>query len=120
MTQNITSNLALSIDFKHDRIRIHKSTLRAMGRPDYVQLLINPEERMLAVMRADRSDLSAHRLHWPRLASGQCFELHSKPFLKALFGLRGDWQDNRTYRIYGECLPDKGVAIFRVEDAVGV
>ena len=33
----------LSIDLKKSLIRIHRNTLRLLGDPDYIQLLINPQ-----------------------------------------------------------------------------
>ena len=110
------SDLAISIDFKRNRIRVHKGTLHAMGNPEYIQFLVDPEQRAFAIVRSDRSDLLAHRLHWPRLARGQCFELHSKPLVKSLLGLCGDWREDQTYRINGGVAPGKEAAFFHVAD----
>ena len=111
---------ALSLDFKRNRIRIHKSAIRSIGNPDSIQFLVNPQKGMLAIMRSDHSDLRAHRLHWRQLAHGQSFELHSKRLLRRLQGLCAAWQDNRTYRIRGETVPNQGVAVFRVAESVRV
>lgn len=35
----------LSIDLKKSLIRIHRNTLRLLGDPDYIQLLINPNSK---------------------------------------------------------------------------
>ena len=40
---------ALIIDMKKFRIRIHRPTLRAIGNPKLIQLLVNPEKRAVAI-----------------------------------------------------------------------
>lgn len=42
----------LFIDLKKNRIRIHKQTLHLLGDPEYIQLLINPVTRLIAVRRS--------------------------------------------------------------------
>ena len=47
---NCTNSLPIiCIDFKKSRFRIHKNTLRMLGNPDYIQLLVNPYKNMLAI-----------------------------------------------------------------------
>ena len=114
------AELAMSIDFKHHRIRIHKKTLHALGNPEYVQLLVASEERALAIARCDRSDPQSHRLHWERLANGQSFELHSKPLMMNLLKLRGDWREDQTYRIRGAVAAADGAAVFNMAESTRV
>ena len=42
----------LCIDLKKSLIRIHRNTLRLLGDPDYIQLLINPATKMIAIKAA--------------------------------------------------------------------
>ena len=42
-------NLGILIDLKKKRIRIHRSTLHAIGSPVRVDLRVNPEQSMVAV-----------------------------------------------------------------------
>jgi len=110
--------LALSIDFKHHRIRIHKATLHAIGKPEYIQFLIDPGQRAFAITRSDKTDLLAHPLHWARLTGGPSFELHSKSLVNSLLGLCESWQGDRTYRICGEITPNEDTAVFHVANAI--
>ena len=50
----------LCIDLKKNRIRIHKQTLRLLGNPEYIQLLVNPDIHMIAIRRSVRQDYLAH------------------------------------------------------------
>ena len=44
----------LSIDLKKSLIRVHRNTLRLLGDPDYIQLLINPNAKMIAIKAGDK------------------------------------------------------------------
>lgn len=40
----------MTIDLSRGRFRVHKSTLNKMGRPQYIQFLVNPEEMLIAIL----------------------------------------------------------------------
>lgn len=44
------NELGLRIDVKYNRIYIHRTTLRAIGNPDFVSLGIHPEKKKLVVL----------------------------------------------------------------------
>ena len=44
----------MTIDLSRGRFRVHKSTLNKMGRPQYIQFLVNPEEMLIAILGSDR------------------------------------------------------------------
>ena len=41
----------MTIDLSRGRFRVHKSTLNKMGRPQYIQFLVNPEEMLILDFR---------------------------------------------------------------------
>lgn len=108
---------AITIDFKKDRIRIYKRTLYSIGTPEFIHLLVNPEERTLAILRSDHSDLGAYRLPRARFEDKQCFEIASKSLMRGLLTLCDDWQDNRLYRVYGDIIPNEGIVRFNLADS---
>jgi len=93
---------------------------RAIGKPEYIQFLIDPGQRAFAITRSDKADLLAHPLHWSRLTGGPSFELHSKSLVNSLLGLCEHWQSDRTYRISGAIAPHEDAAVFHVENAIMV
>ena len=109
---------AILLDFKKYRIRIYKRTLHSIGNPEYIQLLINPEDYTLAIWRSDRFDLRAYRLPRLRFEDKQCFEIISKSLMKSLLGMCNTWQDNKLYRVYGEIIPNDGIVQFNLMKAV--
>ena len=118
MNDKSISRPAILLDFKKDRIRIYKRTLHFLGNPEYILLLVNPEDHTLAIWRSDRSDLRAYRLPRIRFEDKQSFEIASKPLMKSLLSMCDDWQDKRLYRIYGEIVQNEGIAQFNLMEAV--
>lgn len=116
MSEN-TGRPAILIDLKKDRIRIYKRTLHAIGDPEYILLLVNPEDRTIVILRSDRDDQRAFRLPQARFADKQCFELHSKALVQNLRGMCEEWIENYSYRIYGEVVKNEGIARFCISGA---
>lgn len=118
MTNNNTARPAILVDLKKYRIRIHKNTLRSIGTPNYVLLLVNPEEHTLAILRSDRSDPRAHHITMISSENNKSFELYSRSLVKKLRDVCSSWQDSQSYRLYGEIIPHEGMARFYMSEAV--
>ena len=115
MTKNNLTRPAISVDLKKHRIRIHKNTLRSIGNPDYVRLLVNPEDRTLASLRSNRFDPRAHHII---MTTRTAIELYSRSLTKSLRDICSTWQDNQSYRMYGKTILVEGVAQFHMDDSV--
>jgi hypothetical protein len=118
MTDSSTVRPAILVDLKKYRIRIHKNTLRAIGTPDYVLLLVNPVECTLAILRSEKSDPRAYRITKASLEANKSVELYSRSLVKNLRDVCSGWQDNQSYRIYGEIFSSEGMARFFMSQAV--
>ena len=118
MTENNLTRPVIWVDLKKYRIRINKNTLHSIGDPDYVLLLVNPEERTLAVLRSNRSDPRAHPITKASIATRKSFELYSRSLTKSLRDICSNWQDNQSYRMYGEIIPSEGVAQFHMDKVI--
>jgi hypothetical protein len=118
MIENDLAKPVILVDLKKYRIRIHKNTLHSIGDPDYVLLLVNPDERTLAILGSSRSDPRAHRITRAPVVNRIRFELYSQSLIKSLRDICSHWQDNQSYRMYGEIVPDEGVARFHMDESV--
>ncbi|MGE5417444.1 MAG: hypothetical protein ACM3UZ_11975 [Acidobacteriota bacterium] len=118
MTENSPVQPAILVDLKKYRIRIHKNTLRSIGAPTYVLLLVNPEEGTLAILRSDRSDPRAHHISRSSVENNKSFELYSRSLVRKLRDVCSSWQDSQSYRLYGEIIPHEGMARFNMSEAV--
>ena len=108
----------LSIDLKRNLIRIHKVTLDALGQPEYIQLLVNPSDKSIAIMKGIRSDKLAHHVSYERIKKGQSFELHSTVLLNELKSISNQCETMKAYRIYGSYIPTHEIVRFAIDDCV--
>ena len=115
--ENNSSRPTISIDYKQNRIRIYKRTLRLIGNPKNIFLLINPEEQVLVILGSDKSDKKVLNTKYSHTKSNQSYEISCKHLLKQLLTVCNNWQDNRLYRIYGEVLQNQNAVQFRLVDA---
>lgn len=118
MNDKTSSRPAILIDTKKHRIRIHKYTLHSIGDPDNILLLINPEERTMVIMACDRSEPRAHHILWESVKNKKSIELYSTTLVESLCTVCREWKNNSSYRIYGELIPNEGVARFQLSDSV--
>lgn len=118
MNKQTSSQPILSIDPRRNCIRIHKRTLHLLGDPEYIQLLVNPDARLIAIMRSTRADNLAHKVKYNRGTDRNCYELYSTNLLQHLQRVTNDWPDNTGYRIYGDYNQRNGIAQFSMDNIV--
>lgn len=118
MTGSSFPKPTILVDLKKCRIRIHKNTLHSIGDPDHILLLVNPVERTLAVLSSDNSDTRAHKINKVSSSNQKCIELYSQSLVKNLLNLCSYWQENHSYRLYGEIISNEGVAQFHMDKSV--
>ncbi len=105
---------AITIDPKKNRIRVYKTTLNALGTPPYVQLLVNPTQKLVALLAVEKSNGAnqTHKIDWNDSTLENSFEIYSKPLIKNIFKILDGLDDTFSYRITGKIIPDKKIAIF--------
>ena len=85
-----------------------------IGDPKFILLLVNPEERTLAIRCCEETERCAHRIS----RSKRRPELYSKILLRTIFTLRDDWMVDYSYSIDGEIFPSEGMMKFKIDNAV--
>lgn len=107
---------SILIDMRKNRIRIHKHTLRALGNPDFVVFIVNPEEYTLGIKCSTIDDKLAHRIRKNTLKK-EC-EFHSKSLMAAFHNLCPDWEDKDSYRLEGKVIADENMAVFSMKNFI--
>lgn len=110
--QEKTSQATIVIDLKYHRIRIHRSTLQLLGNPDYIQLLVNPDSHVIALLPSNQQDYLAHKIYRKKLSDKQCFELYSKPLVETITRLCYQWQSDCSYRMDGQKISSQNIILF--------
>ena len=78
MNNKHSSHPLICIDFKKNRIRIHRNTLRQIGNPEYIQLLVNPDQKMIGIKASCAEDKLAHKVKDYFVINGNSYELYSR------------------------------------------
>ena len=116
MMDNHTTKPIILVDLKKDRIRINRNTLHDIGNPEYIFLLVNPEKLTLALLRSNHFNVRAHRVS----IEAKAVELYSKPLIKSLCVVCSNLQNEISYRLFGQIVPNEGIAMFFIPEAVPV
>lgn len=117
-----TSNCkpAMFIDQKRARVRIYKRTLHMLGDPQFIQLLINPNNLTVAIRPAEQTDTLAHRIMRKKRSDKTSYELYSSYFIRKLKSICTNWKDGESYRLFGEIFVSENVARFDLDKALPV
>ena len=62
MTETPNPAVTISVDLKKYRIRIYKSMLRLLGDPPYIQLLVNPDNKCVAIRAVEKAVIIRHKI----------------------------------------------------------
>ena len=106
----------MTIDLSRGRFRVHKSTLNKMGRPQYIQFLVNPEEMLIAILGSDRplSGGTANNVQQFQLTK-HSVEFYSSTLMSALVDMIGILDFRYSYRVSGEVDVANRVAYFSMK-----
>lgn len=118
MNNKHSSHPLICIDFKKNRIRIHRSTLRQIGNPEYIQLLVNPSQKMIAIKASCAEDKLAHKVKDYFVINGNSYELYSRELLYSLSQLNLSWEKFNIFRLEGNIYPDKKIALFSMDNII--
>ncbi len=105
---------SIVVDMRKNRIRIHKHTLRMIGDPDFVMLIINPATQTFGIKCSMLDDKLALRVRKSTIKN-DC-ELYSKPLMAALHQLCPDWNKTYSFRLEGEVIADENMAVFSMRN----
>lgn len=118
MTEHQRHLTQISIDLKKYRIRIHKDSLRLIGDPDYIQLLVNAETQQVAIRAVQRATAGshAHKISRAKSTSDSC-EIYSRPFCDKLCSDFDCFHAKASYRLTGVVVPSQNAAVFSLRSA---
>ena len=107
---------SLVLDFRHGRIRLNFISLDYLELPDYIRLLINPQDQKLCVQVSEPDDPRSHRISSQQQRKPVYYEFNSRSLLRQLNGC-GFSDMNRNYKIPGVLMKDQRMLVFELKDA---
>lgn len=106
---------AICIDAARNRVRIFKRTIRQLGNPAYIQLLVNPVTQCIAVLPSDTANKSlSHKVN----LSTRSYEINSKRFVGRLLELYSPVSNLNKVKIEGYYSETRNTAFFPLTNAV--
>ena len=104
----------ISLDMKKNRIRIHKSTLELLKYPKNIHILINPNEYKLVIRPTPPDIKDSLKINYK--TDSDC-EFYSTDLMDQLSRLKPQLLYSCTYRIIGEIVEEKRIALFDINKA---
>lgn len=107
------AKLGITFSLRRDSTYIHRTTLKEIGEPGYVRLLLNRKQKRIAVQSCEEIDNDAYQV--PAYENWNQFEIYSLKFLRMIYKMAG-WDVRKSYRIYGYPVTDYRLVLFCLED----
>ena len=101
------------IDISKYRMRIHRTTINALGKPERVLLLVNPDEKTMGIMPTESDDKKGHKIKYDGLSC----EIYSTPLIGTIGELTGNFKLRHRYIIEGKLIATEKLALFELEKA---
>ena len=114
MTENDEKGLYLRIDTRYNRFCIHKSVLKSIGNPEFIQLCFHPKCRELMILSALMDETKAIRVHY---CKDRSFFVYSKALIDGIRIISGSLQKQRSYLLKGKLIDSIPAISFSVGDA---
>lgn len=109
----------LTLDFRKGRIRIYRATLKLLNNPDYIRLLVNPEQEIIAVQVSDANEARAFRSAGLRIDSQKNYDLSSRALTDQLRPC-WRWEAGKSYRLTGKVIKGKDIVVFDFNTSICV
>ncbi len=109
-------SLLISLDFRKPRIRIYKTVLQALNVPTHIQILVNPELKVLAIRGINnptaKDRYCAHKVSPDLFGSENCCEVYSKLLIDKICSLVDGVCTDLTYNLVGKISDDRKIIYF--------
>lgn len=89
-----------------------------LGDPNYIQFLVNPNDKTIAIHTSLPDDHLSQHVRWRRLRGKQCCEFYSKVLIDALRDVGLDWDNQHAYKLYGHLYKKMSIVRFSMSDYV--
>lgn len=107
------AELGLRIDANHNRFCIHRTTLKAIGYPEFITLGIRPKRGKLIVMAHTEGLGQAIRVDY---ANTDSFCIHSKFLMESIRSYMPQIRGNGSYRLKGKKMVNVPAVAFDMTD----
>ena len=114
MSERPDNRIVLSIDLKKDRLRVHRTALKLLGCPAYVQLLVSLRDNAIIIMGCDEHTPGSQdiRVVFDKPSTAGTFDIYSKELISRLRKQFTGLDKMGLYRLSGTFLEEEGYVCF--------
>ena len=114
MEDRTSSQIIMSIDVKKNRLRIHKSTLHALGNPPFLQLLLSPKRDSIVLLKREQKVPNGQeiRVVFEMGKSSRSFDIYSKELMDRIRKQFSGLDQRGLYRLTGFEVPEESGVCF--------
>ena len=114
MSEIQDNRINLSIDLKKPRLRIHKTALKLLGFPAFVQLLISPKDNAIIIMGCEEHVPGGQeiRVVFDKPNMTGTFDIYSKELVSLIKKQFAGLDEMGLYRLSGTFRPEDGYICF--------
>lgn len=123
MSEKLDRRITMAIDLKKNRLRIHRSTLRLMGSPPFIQLLFSREHNAIAVVSRDEGEIPCIkevRVIYDFRDNTHTFDIYSKDLIFMIQMAFEGLERTGLYRLTGYLIPEEKAVYFPLTTLVCV
>lgn len=105
---------AITIDPRKKRIRMFKSMLHLLEEPNYIQLLVNPEQKLFVIRAVEKEAPYAQtfKINKHIQNTDNSYELYSGTLVGKLCSILGVTDESYSYRMTGSVVLAQKMAAF--------
>lgn len=105
------------LKIRNGRLCFSTSCLRLFQDIEYVEILVNPIAKCIAIRPSDKSNTNA--IHWGTLREGKWAVGSTRcPGLLSILGAMMNCEEGDAYRFIGECFDNEKLLLFNMGDSV--
>ncbi len=114
MNEQTDPKIILSIDLKKPRLRVHRYTLKQLGSPAYVQLLISPAKRAVIIQGCENHTPGGQefRVVFDKPDPAGSFNIYSKELMARIQAHFPELDGKNLYRLTGYYNSEEGYVCF--------
>ena len=109
--------LAISFSLNKGTIRLFRSTVKAIGEPEFYRFLLNTGRKKIALQACGMRDDGAKKV--PIVKYEDCYEHTSIDLVRFVYKACG-WDPYQSYRAYGVLIEKENLVEFDLANAVGL
>ena len=116
MTDASPQPIVMTIDAKKPRLRIYKATIHQMDDPKYIQLMINPDSRLIALRGVDQHTPGQLEIRVDRQVANteDCVDWYSTSLIAQLCSAFHEIESGSSYNLTGRIVARERAAFFDI------